>query len=186
MELQIQDLVASLRKDGIEAANREAEAIISEAKKKAEEIITAARAEADSEKEKAEKDIAILKENAKIGAEQAQRDAVLSFKAAVQREFEKILSAKVKENLSGKAMASLIKAAVSDEDMGKFTVEVSEASEEIMSELAAEIKSGLCIRPTKGVKAGFRLASRDGSGYFDCSDEEVMQMLAPYFRKIDF
>ena len=37
MELQIQDLVSSIRKDGIEAANAEAEAIISEAKKKAEE-----------------------------------------------------------------------------------------------------------------------------------------------------
>ena len=36
MELQIQDLVSSIRKDGIEAANAEAEAIISEAKKKAE------------------------------------------------------------------------------------------------------------------------------------------------------
>ena len=34
MELQIQDLVSSIRKDGIEAANAEAEAIISEAKKK--------------------------------------------------------------------------------------------------------------------------------------------------------
>ena len=39
MELQIQDLVSSIRKDGIDAANAEAEAIITEAKKKAEEII---------------------------------------------------------------------------------------------------------------------------------------------------
>ena len=39
MELQIQDLVSSIRKDGIEAANAEAEAIISEAKKKAETIV---------------------------------------------------------------------------------------------------------------------------------------------------
>ena len=26
----------------------------------------------------------------------------------------------------------------------------------------------------------------DGSGYFDCSDDEVMQMLMPYFRDLDF
>ena len=37
MELQIQDLVSSIRKDGIEAANAEAEAIISEAKKTKEQ-----------------------------------------------------------------------------------------------------------------------------------------------------
>ena len=46
MELQIQDLVSSIRKDGIEAANAEAEAIISEAKKKAETIVADAKAEA--------------------------------------------------------------------------------------------------------------------------------------------
>ena len=38
MELQIQDLVSSIRKDGIEAANAEAEAIISEARKKQKQL----------------------------------------------------------------------------------------------------------------------------------------------------
>ena len=53
-------------------------------------------------------------------------------------------------------------------------------------ELAEEIKNGLEIKPTKGVQAGFRLAAKDGSGYFDCSDDEIMQMLMPYFRNLDF
>ena len=34
MELQIQNLVSSIRKEGIEAANKEAESIVAEAKKK--------------------------------------------------------------------------------------------------------------------------------------------------------
>ena len=62
MELQIQDLVSSIRKDGIEAANAEAEAIISEAKKKAETIVADAKAEAKSVQEASEKEIGILKE----------------------------------------------------------------------------------------------------------------------------
>lgn len=45
MELQIQDLVSSIRKDGIDAANAEAEAIITEAKKKAEAIVADAKSE---------------------------------------------------------------------------------------------------------------------------------------------
>ena len=36
MELQIQDLVTSIRKEGIDSANAQAESIIAEAKKKAE------------------------------------------------------------------------------------------------------------------------------------------------------
>ena len=175
MELQIQDLVSSIRKDGIEAANAEAEAIISEAKKKAETIVADAKAEAKSVQEASEKEIGILKESAAISAEQAKRDAMLAFKTEVQAEFEKILSAKIENNLSDAALGKLIHAVVSDEDVKNYA-----------AELAEEIKNGLEIRPTKGVRAGFRLAAKDGSGYFDCSDDEIMQMLMPYFRDLDF
>ena len=176
MELQIQDLVSSIRKDGIEAANAEAEAIISEAKKKAETIVADAKAEAKSVQEASEKEIGILKESAAISAEQAKRDAMLAFKTEVQAEFEKILSAKIENNLSDAALGKLIHAVVSDE----------EVNDSLKAELAEEIKNGLEIRPTKGVRAGFRLAAKDGSGYFDCSDDEIMQMLMPYFRDLDF
>lgn len=186
MELQIQDLVSSIRKDGIEAANAEAEAIISEAKKKAEMIIADAKAEAKNIQETSEKEINILKESAALSAEQAKRDAMLAFKNEVQAEFEKILSAKIKNNLSDAALGKLIQAVVADEDVQNYSVEVAEVSDSLKAELAEEIKNGLEIKPTKSVRAGFRLAAKDGSGYFDCSDEEIMQMLMPYFRNLDF
>lgn len=186
MELQIQDLVSSIRKDGIDAANAEAEAIISEAKKKAEMIIADAKAEAKNIQETSEKEINILKESAVLSAEQAKRDAMLAFKNEVQAEFEKILSAKIKNNLSDAALGKLIQAVVADEDVQNYSVEVAEVSDSLKAELAEEIKNGLEIKPTKSVRAGFRLAAKDGSGYFDCSDEEIMQMLMPYFRNLDF
>ena len=186
MELQIQDLVSSIRKDGIDAANAEAEAIISEAKKKAEMIIADAKAEAKNIQETSEKEISILKESAALSAEQAKRDAMLAFKNEVQAEFEKILSAKIKNNLSDAALGKLIQAVVADEDVQNYSVEVDEVSDSLKAELAEEIKNGLEIKPTKSVRAGFRLAAKDGSGYFDCSDEEIMQMLMPYFRNLDF
>ena len=186
MELQIQDLVSAIRKDGIDAANAEAEAIISEAKKKAETIIADAKAEAKNIQETSEKEIGILKESAALSAEQAKRDAMLAFKNEVQTEFEKILSAKIKNNLSDAALGKLIQAVVADEDVQNYSVEVAEVSDSLKAELAEEIKNGLEIKPTKSVRAGFRLAARDGSGYFDCSDEEIMQMLMPYFRNLDF
>ena len=186
MELQIQDLVSSIRKDGIDAANAEAEAIISEAKKKAEMIIADAKAEAKNIQETSEKEISILKESAALSAEQAKRDAMLAFKNEVQAEFEKILSAKIKNNLSDAALGKLIQAVVADEDVQNYSVEVAEVSDSLKAELAEEIKNGLEIKPTKSVRAGFRLAAKDGSGYFDCSDEELMQMLMPYFRNLDF
>ena len=57
MELQIQDLVSSIRKEGIDAANSESERIIADAKAKAETIVADAKAEAKSTKELSEKEI---------------------------------------------------------------------------------------------------------------------------------
>lgn len=186
MELQIQDLVTSIRKEGIDAANAEAESIIAEAQKKADAIIAGARKEAAAAKEAAEKEIAIRKESAAVSAEQAKRDAMLAFKAQVQAEFEKILANDVAKTASGEALGKLIRAAVAGEDVSQYTAEVAKVSEGLKGELAEEIKNGLEIRPTRNVKAGFRLAAKDGSGYFDCSDEEIAQMLMPYFRNLDF
>lgn len=186
MELQIQDLVTSIRKEGIEAANSEAESIIAEAKKKAETIVADAKAEAKQVSEAAEKEIAILRESAAVSAEQAKRDAVLSFKAEIQSEFEKILAADIRKELSGEALGKLIRAAVAGENVADLAAEVSDVSDALKSELAEEIRNGLEIRPTRTAQSGFRLAAKDGSGYFDCSDDGIMEMLMPYFRNLDF
>ncbi|MBQ6292844.1 MAG: hypothetical protein IJK77_03090 [Lachnospiraceae bacterium] len=186
MELQIQDLVSSIRKEGIDQANLEADSILAEAKKKAEALIADAKAEAARTKEASEKEIATLRESAIVSAEQAKRDAMLAFKAEVQAAYERLLSSMIRSSFSGESLGKLIRAAAEGEDVSAYTAEVAEVSDALKAELAEEIKAGLTIRPTKNVQAGFRLAANDGSGYFDCSDEEIMEMLMPYFRNLDF
>ena len=184
MELQINDLVSAIKKDGLEAAQKEAEEILSSAKKQAEEIIENAKVEALKVKEASEKEIKVFEDSAKISAEQAKRDAVLSFKKELQAEYEKLLACDVKKTLDDKFLAKLILAAAEGEDISNYAVEVREVSESLKAELAEEIKKGLEIRPAKNVNAGFKLAAKDGSGYFDCSDEEITNMLMPFFREI--
>jgi V/A-type H+-transporting ATPase subunit E len=160
---------------------------LAEAKKKADSIVANAKAEAQQVRDASEKEIAILKESAAVSAEQAKRDAVLAFKTEIQGEFEKILAAGIGKELSGgEGLGKLIRAAVAGENVADLAAEVSEVSDALKSELAAEIKHGLEIRPTKSVQSGFRLAAKDGSGYFDCSDDGIMEMLMPYFRNLDF
>ena len=59
---------------------------------------------------------------------------------------------------------------------------MGQVTDGIRQQLAQELKNGLEIRPSKKVGAGFRLAAKDGSGYFDCSDQEIAEMLMPFFR----
>ncbi|MBO4468653.1 MAG: hypothetical protein J5766_05070 [Clostridia bacterium] len=186
MEIKIEDLVSSIKKDGIDAANTEAEKIIADAKEKAEKIIADAKEEQKKIKEQSEAEINVLRDSAKVAAMQAERDAVLLFKDAVKKEFEKLLEADIKKALDPKTLAELIKAALAGENAADYQAEISKAQEGIKGELAAELKDGLEIKITPDINSGFRLSAKDGSGYFDCSDEAIAEMLAPYFTEIEF
>ena len=73
MELQVQDLISAIKKDGVEAAQAEAERIV------AADIVAAAKEEAERVRAKTEKETNIMKESVKTTAEHAKRDAMLSF-----------------------------------------------------------------------------------------------------------
>ena len=182
MELQIQDLVSSIKKDGIDSANQEAAAILSDARKQAAAIVADAKAEADKLRGDAKAEIEVFKNSAQLDAQQAKRDAVLAFRQEIQKEYEKLLAADVGKALDQQALVKLIQAAVQGEDVAAYTVEVGQVTDGIRQELAQELKAGLELRPSRKVGAGFRLAAKDGSGYFDCSEQEIAEMLMPFFR----
>ena len=155
---------------------------IKEARKQAEAIVADAKAEADRLRGDARAEIEVFKSSAQLNAEQARRDAVLAFRQEIQKDFEKLLAADVGKALDQHTLAKLIQAAVQGEDVSAYTAEVGQVTEGLRQELAQELKAGLEIRPSKKVGAGFRLAAKDGSGYFDCSEQEIANMLTPFFR----
>ncbi|MBO4394513.1 MAG: V-type ATP synthase subunit E [Spirochaetales bacterium] len=175
MEIQIQDLVQSIKRDGIEEAKKEAETIISAAKAKAEEIIAASKAEAEKNIENANREI----ESSKALIKQAERDAVLSVKKELEQLLERILAEKVSKDLSEKSLAALITAAIGNEDPSKYAVEIDETKAALKSVLAKQIEKGLEIRPVKGM-SGMKLSCKDGSGFYDFSDEEIAALLRPF------
>ena len=175
MEIQIQDLVQSIKRDGIEEAKKEAETIISAAKAKAEEIIAASKAEAEKNIENANREI----ESSKALIKQAERDAVLSVKKELEQLLERILAEKVSKDLSEKSLAALITAAIGNEDPSKYAVEIDETKVALKSVLAKQIEKGLEIRPVKGM-SGMKLSCKDGSGFYDFSDEEIAALLRPF------
>lgn len=75
MELQIQDLVSSIKKDGIDSANKEAAVILADAKKQADALLAEARKEADKLRQDARDDAEVFKSSrpAQCPAGQARR-----------------------------------------------------------------------------------------------------------------
>ena len=79
MEVQLQELIDRIKKEGVEAAETEAEAILKSAKEKAEQIISDAQAQADKIllNSKAEND-RMLK-SSEDAIRQAGRNLLISF-----------------------------------------------------------------------------------------------------------
>lgn len=184
MELQIQDLVSSIKSEGIESAKKEAEKIISEAQSKAEAIINQAKADAKKILDDNQKEIEILRQSASVSAQQAKRDAVISFRKEINEQYNNLLTKNVGKALNDVTLAKLITAVIADNDVKNLSVEVKEVSEGLKAELAEAVKNGLEIRPVKTVKAGFKVVFKDGSGFIDCTDEELSSMLSPFLGQI--
>ena len=147
MEIQIDDLVQSIKRDGIEQARKEADAILVTAKAQANDIIAASKAEAEKNLENARREI----ESSKALILQAQRDAVLSVRKELEAMLERIMADKVAKQLSEQSLAKIVLAAVGDEDPAKYVVEIDEAKASLKSSLAKQLEKGLEIRPRRVV-----------------------------------
>ncbi len=181
MEIQIQDLVSAIKKEGVETANAQAEEIIKKANEQAEEIIAKANSEYDKILKKATSEIESLKASALTMVEHAKRDAILFYKKAIQDQLNELLNANVEKVVNSEVLAKLIIVALGEENPKDYVAEVSEVTKGLKGELASKIEKGLEIKANPSVRTGFILTAKDGSGYIDCSSEELAKILAPFF-----
>ena len=187
MEQQIQDLVASIKKEGIEEAKRQSAEILAAAKAEAEELIKKAKTESDKIIQDAKNSAKLEAESAKAQIVQAGRDVTLSLKQSVESLFNKILSDECKKAMDASLLAQLVAIAVKA-DLTGVTAEVPEGMKDdvvkaLSSEVAALVKQKDFLKESKGVLSGIKLSSNDGSGYIDMSASECAQLVKPYLSE---
>ena len=184
MEQQIQDLIASIKKDGIESATNESKKILEEARKEAERIVNEAKKERDKIIADGNKTIEIERESSISSVKQAARDVSLTLRKSLEEKFKKILGQKVSSALDERVLADAIVAVVKGEEDG-CDVEVSKDMVDkvnaiLTSQFAKELEKGVTLRSSSSVSGGFKVYSKDGSAYIDLSDEEITKLLYPY------
>ena len=186
MEQQIQDLIASIRKEGIEEAKKESERIISEAKAAAADIVAKAEAEKDKILDNAKKSISLERQSSEAAIEQAARDVSLSLKKSIEESFQAILSQKVDAALSNDVLVRVLEAVVKAEvTSSDVYVELSEKDFKALNAKLAEsfkdqVKGGMEFRTSSSLASGFRVIEKDGSFYVDMSGDECSKLLFPY------
>ena len=189
MEIQLQDLIEQIKKDGVEVAEEKAEAIIEAAKTEADKIISNAKAEADKILASAKETNERMVTSSEDAIRQAGRNLLISFRESVSKELNAILNQNVTEVYSSEKLAELIikvvEAWAKNPDAENIAVILnSESLNKLESVIIAGLKekmlNGITLKPGDNFDGGFRIAVNNGSAYYDYSTEAVVEMLSNY------
>ena len=191
MEIQLQELIDQIKKDGVAAAEAEAEAIVSGAREKAGEIIAGAKAEAEGIIRAAREENDRFVKSGEDAVRQAGRNLLISFRESVSRELTGVVGAEVKAVYSQDGFAELIARAVEGwaarPDAGSLELilgaeDLQKLEGELLSALKGRMLKGVTLKPCEGFDGGFRIAEKDGGVYYDFSSEAVVEMLSNYLN----
>lgn len=189
MEIQLQELINQIKKDGVETANAQAESILSSAKAEAEKIIADAKVEADKlmQSAKAENDRVV--KSGEDAIRQAGRNLLISFRESVTKELNAIVNKNVNDVYSSKDFTQLIVKAVEAwagkpdaEDVSVMlnSTDLAALETSLLAELKAKMLGGVTLKANDNFDGGFRIAVKDGGAYYDYSAEAVVDMLSNY------
>ncbi|MCQ2594770.1 MAG: V-type ATP synthase subunit E [Treponemataceae bacterium] len=191
MDVQLQELIDKIKKNGVAAAESSAAEIIADAEKRAAAIISEAERKAEEAEKKAKAEAERLEKASIDAIKQAGRNSILSFRDGINAELSAIVEAETAKAYDADMLKTLIpdvvKAWTSNADASSVAVLLSEKdldalSKNFASALKAEIDKGLEIKSDAALDAGFRIGTKDGAAYYDFSAESVAALFSAYLN----
>ena len=189
MEIQLQELIEQIKKDGVAVAEVEAKNIVETAQAEAQKIIADAHAEADKILANAKSENERMVKSSEDAIRQAGRNLLISFRESIARELNAVICENVNAVYSSDALSKLIikiveKLAVNS-DVGDIEIILNEKdADELQSLILSAIKEkmlkGVTLKPNNNFDGGFRIAVNNGRAYYDYSAEAVVDMLSNY------
>ena len=189
MEIQLQELIDQIKRDGVEAAATEAEAVLKAAKAEAEKIISEAKTEAEKYLANAKNENERMVKSSEDAIRQAGRNLLISFRESVAKEANAIVAGNVAAVYSSDAFAKLVMSAVEawagKPDSEDITVimnseDLKSLEETLLAGLKEKMINGVTLKANDNFDGGFRIAVNDGRAYYDYSAEAVVEMLSSY------
>lgn len=189
MEIQLQELIEQIKKDGVETAEAQAAAILETAKAEAKKIITDANTQADrilsDAKNKNERTV----KSGEDAIRQAGRNLLISFRESVAKELNAIIGENISSVYSSDALSQLIVKAVecwlskpeaTDISVILSSDDLAKLEDTLLAELKTKILTGVTLKANDNVDGGFRIAVNGDGAYYDYSKEAVTDMLSSY------
>ncbi|MDR1215273.1 MAG: V-type ATP synthase subunit E [Treponema sp.] len=190
MDIQLQELIDKIKKDGVESASAEAAKVKTNAEAEAKRIVEAAQKEAAGITTKAKAEAERLEKAGAATLAQASRNLLLAFQGEIQALLDKIVLKDVSDAFNEDALKQtlpeILKAWASK---GSDSLDVLLSEEDLKKtraffdrELADVLKKGVELKSDRNLSAGFRIANKDGSAYYDFSATAAAEMLSAYLN----
>ena len=145
MDVQLQELIDKIKKDGVASAENEAAKIVAEAEKNAEKIIADAQEKADEIVKNAKAETERMEKASEEAIIQAGRNMLLSFKESIISELDGLIKTETENAQTKEILAKLIpetvKAWSKNADASELSVLLSEKDlKSLESSLISELK----------------------------------------------
>lgn len=189
MEVQLQELVDKIKKDGVAAAEEKAVSIIQEAEEKAKAIIAEAENEAQTAIKKAETEADRFRKAAESSIEQAGRNTLISFQQGILRKLESIINEETSKTYNADILKTLIPETVklwvknnNTEDLAVILApqDLKTLENTLGAALKNVISKGVELKADDRMAGGFKVGTKDGAAYYDFSAEAVADLFAAY------
>ena len=192
MQTKLQELTDKIYNEGVQKANKEAEAIIEKAKKEAEDIVAKAKAEADNKIKDAEKKAEELQHNMQAEMKLASTQAITALKQKVSELITlDVVEPTMKEVFTDtkylqKIIESVVKGWVKTGDFDLNVVLPDKDKQQFekffKNSLAAEMNKGVEFSFDSDVEGGFKIGPKDGSYIISFTEEDFSNFFKAYLR----
>jgi len=183
MEMELNSLIDKIKKDGVQAAEKQAGDIVNRAEAQAKKIIDDAEKKKSAALEDAKRRIAGMQSAQEAAVRQAGRDVLLMLRERVADFFYRIVNRQVEEALKPDTLKDvIIKAVENFKKDGFLDVDIMVSREDrarlektLFAALGAEMKGRVKLSESALIKKGFRIGERGKDSYFDFTDEAITE-----------
>lgn len=189
MEIQLQELIEQIKKDGVDEAENQAKAILEQAQAQAAKIVADAQAQAEKILQNAKTENEKMVRSGEDAIRQAGRNLLISFRESVAKELQSIAGKAVgdaytPENLSG-LILNVVENWAKEPEAANLAVilnsqDLAKLEESLLAALKEKMLQGVTLKANDNFDGGFRIAVSDGSAYYDYCAEAVVDMLSGY------
>lgn len=191
MDVQLQELIDKIKRDGVAVAENSASEMISNAEKEAKRIIDNAKREAENIINQAKEEANRFEKSSEDSIKQASRNLLLQFRDSVTKELSSIVNETISDSISKdsleKLIPEIIKEWTKNSDAKDISVLLSEKDLQTLessfkNSLKNEISQGLTLKVDNSLSKGFRVGIKDGAAFYDFSAETVAELFSAYLN----